>query len=192
MAKKMDFKPDKPRSSLLSKLYLTQKQRRSLLKWVLYIAVLLVLSVLQDVLLCNVHILGATTELVPCGIFLICLLEGAENGSVFSLIAACFYLFSGSAAGNYVIVLITLIAFLACFVRQSYFQAGFSTALLCTCGAMLVYELSVFSIGAFFGQTYSGRMGVFFLTAFLTTLAAPILYPLLQFIGKIGGETWKE
>lgn len=192
MAKKMDFKPDKPRSSLLSKLYLTQKQRRSLFKWVLYVAVLLVLSVVQDVLLCKVSLFGATTELVPCGIFLICLLEGTEVGSVFSLVASCLYLFSGSAAGNYVIVLITLIAFVTCFVRQSYFQAGFGAALLCTCGALMLYELGVFSIAAFFGQTYTGRLGVFLLTALLTTLATPVLYPILQFIGKIGGETWKE
>lgn len=192
MAKKVDFKPDKPRSSLLSKLYLTQKQRRSLLKWALYIAVLLVLSVVQDVLLCKVRLFGATTELVPCGIFLICLLEGAETGSIFSLATACLYLFSGSAAGNYVIVLITVIAIFACFVRQSYFQTGFGAALLCTCGALVLYELGVFSIAAFFGQTYSGRLGIFLLTALLTTLATPILYPILRLIGKIGGETWKE
>lgn len=192
MAKKVDFKPDKPRSSLLSKLYLTQKQRRSLFKWVLYIAILLVLSVAQDVLLCKVSLFGATTELVPCGIFLICLLEGAETGSIFSLTASCLYLFSGSAAGNYVIVLITAIAVLACFVRQSYFQTGFGAALLCTCGALLLYELGVFSIAVFFGQTYSGRLGVFLLTALLTTLATPILYPVLRLVGKIGGETWKE
>ena len=119
MAKKVDFKPDKPRSSLLSKLYLTQKQRQGLLKWVLYAAILLVLSVVQDVLMCKVRLFGATTDLVPCGIFLICLLEGTEAGCVFSLIASCLYLFSGSAAGNFVIVLITVIAFVTCMVRQS-------------------------------------------------------------------------
>lgn len=192
MAKKVDFKPDKPRSSLLSKLYLTQKQRQGLLKWVLYAAILLVLSVVQDVLMCKVRLFGATTDLVPCGIFLICLLEGTEAGCVFSLIASCLYLFSGSAAGNFVIVLITVIAFVTCMVRQSYFQAGFGAALICTLGAMLLFELSVFSIVAFFGQTYSGRIGISLLTALYTTLAAPILYPILRLIGKIGGETWKE
>ena len=192
MAKKFDFKPDRPRSSLLSKLYLTQKQRRNLLKWVLYAAMLLVLSVVQDVLLCKVDILGATTELVPCGIFMICLLEGAENSCVFSLIAACLYLFSGSSAGNFVIVLITVIAFVACLVRQSYFQAGFGAAILCTFGAMLLFELGSFSIVAFFGQTYGGRVGVAVLTALYTALVAPVLYPVFQLIGKIGGETWKE
>ena len=73
MAKRPEFKPDKPRVGLLSKLYLTQKQRKSILKWALYALVLLVLSLVQDVLLCKLNIFGATTELVPVGIFLICL-----------------------------------------------------------------------------------------------------------------------
>ena len=70
MAKKYEFKPDKPNAGLLSKLYLTQKQRKSLLKWTIYGLLLVFLSVLQDVLLCRISIFGATTELVPCGICL--------------------------------------------------------------------------------------------------------------------------
>ena len=112
MAKKFEFKPDKPRSGLMDKLYLTQIQRKNLLKWVLYVAVLLVLSLLQDVVFSKFHLFGATTELVPCGIFLICLMEGTESGSVFALLASCAYLFSGSAAGNYSLVLLTVISFL--------------------------------------------------------------------------------
>ena len=102
--RKEEFREDKPRSGLLSKLYLTQKQRLQLLKWALYALVLVVLSVVQDVLLSRFSIFGTTTELVPCGIFLIVVAEGMETGSVFSLIAACCYLFSGSAAGNYVTI----------------------------------------------------------------------------------------
>ena len=192
MAKKVEFKPDKPRSSLLSKLYLTQKQRRSLLKWVLYGLTLLVLSVLQDVILCRFHIFGATTELVPCGIFLICLLEGMESGSLFALIAGSLYVFSGTAAGNYCIVFITFIGIFTTFLRQSFLQKGFSAALLCSFVAILVYEMAVFFLGLFFGQTFLARIGVFFLTAVLSTLIVPILYPILCAIGKIGGEPWKE
>ena len=80
MAKKYEFKPDKPRSGFLNKLFLTQKQRRSLLKWSLYAAVLIVVSLLQDVVLCRMDIHGATTELVPCAIFLVCIMEGVETG----------------------------------------------------------------------------------------------------------------
>lgn len=192
MAKKVDFKPDKPRSGLLDKLYLTRLQRKSLLKWCLYVAVLLLLSVVQDVLLCKFHIFGATTELVPCGIFLICLMEGTETGSVFALVASALYLFSGSAAGNYSLVLLTTIAFLITLLRQSFLQKGWGAAVLCTFMGLLVYEVSAFLIAAFLGQTYMGRIGVAILTAMLTALATPVLYPLLVRIGKLGGESWKE
>ena len=192
MAKKYEFKPDKPRSGLLSKLYLTPKQRLSLLKWVLYTLVLLVLSVLQDVLLCRMRLFGATTELVPCGIFLICLAEGLENGCVMALVSSCLYLFSGTAAGNYSIVLITGLAVLVTFLRQSYLQKGFGSTMLCTCAAMLLYELATFAFGLFLSQTIPGRIGGFLLTAVMTLLTAPALYPLITAISKIGGNTWKE
>ena len=192
MAKKYEFKPDKPHASFLSKLYLTQKQRKSLLKWVLYGLVLVVLSVLQDVLLCRVSIFGATTELVPCGIFLICLLEGVESGTLFALVAGALYVFSGSSAGNHVIVLIPVIGFLVTWLRQSYLQRGFGAAMLCTAAAMIVYVLTVFFVSVFFGLTPISRVGIFALQAALTLVAAPVLYPLLQLIGKVGGEAWKE
>jgi hypothetical protein len=47
MAKKSEFRPDKSRNTLLSHLILTQKQRRSVLKWALYALVLVFLSVVS-------------------------------------------------------------------------------------------------------------------------------------------------
>ena len=192
MAKKYEFKPDKPRSGLLSKLYLTQKQRRGLLHWALYALVLLVLSVLQDVILCHLRIFGASTELVPCAIFLICILEGAEKGSVFALVASLVYLFSGSAPGPYAMVFITVLAICVTIFRQSLLQKGLSAAMLCTAMAMVLYEIAVFAIGLFLGLTHWGRWYGFLLSAGLSMLAAPILYPILLSIGTIGGEAWKE
>lgn len=192
MARKDDFKPDKPRVGLLSKLYLTKVQRQSLLKWVLYALSLVLASVVQDVLLCKLDIFGATTELVPCGIFLICMLEGMESGSVFALVAACLYLFSGSAAGQYSIVLITALGIFVTFLRQSFLQKGFGAALIGALIGMVLYELVVFGIGLFLGQTYFGRFPAFLLRAILTVLTVPVLYPLMRAIGKIGGEPWKE
>lgn len=189
MAKKYEFKPDKQRS-VLTKLVLTRLQQRSVLKWALYALVLVVLSVLQDVLLCRVRLFGATTELVPCGIFLICLLEGMHHGCVFALVASLLYLFSGSAAGVYAIVFITVLAVAVSFVRQSYLQKGFAAAMLCTGAAMLVYELATFFIGLFLGLTTFPRIGSFCLTAMLTMLAAPVIYPVLLAIG--GGDAWRE
>ena len=192
MAKRNEFKPDKPRTGLLDKLVLTQKQRRSVLRWGLYCLMLLVLSVLQDVLLCRVRIFGATTELVPCGIFLVCLTEGLEKGSIFSLIASCVYLFSGTAAGNYSIVFITALSIGVTLFRQSFLQKSLSSTMLCTAVAMLVYELAIFLIGVFFNMTTLGRIFSHLLTGVMTLIAAPILYPIVTAISTLGGEAWKE
>ena len=192
MAKKYEFKPDKLQAGLLSKLFLTQQQRKSILKWLLYSLVLLVLSVLQDVILCRVRLLGATTELVPCAIFLICILEGSEKGSVFALCAALVYLFSGTAAGVYSVVFITGLSIFAAIFRQSYLQKGFSATMLCTCLSMLLYELLVFAVGLFLGLTFFHRISAFCLTALLSLIVAPLLYPIAKSIGTIGGDIWKE
>ena len=189
MAKKYEFKPDKPRSGFLSKLFLTRTQRRSIFKWTLYALVLVVLSVLQDVIFSRFRPFGGTTELVPCGIFLICLLEGVERGSVFSLVAAFCYLFSGSAAGYYSVVFITALAVAVTAFRQSYLQQGFGAALLCTAVAVTVYELAVYLIVVFLGQApWSAVTGVLG-TILLTVPAVPILYPLCLLIG---GNQWNE
>lgn len=192
MAKKSEFRPDKPRGGLLSKLYLTKIQRRELLKWCLYGLVLLVLSVLQDVILSRVRLFGASTELVPCGIFLICILEGTHTGSVFALVSALAYLFTGTAPGTYAMVFIVVLAIGACVFRQAYLQEGFGTAMLCTAAAMLLYELAVFAIGLFLGLTRPERLGGFCITAALSMLAAPVLYPAAISIGTLGGGAWKE
>ena len=185
MAKSYEFKPDKPRSGVLSKLFLTRLQRRSLLKWSLYGLVLLLLSVVQDVLLSRVRLMGATTELVIVGIFLVCLAEGVESGSLFSLIAASVYLFSGSAAGYYSIIFITSLSIAVTLFRQSYLQQGFAAAMLCTVFAVLVYEMAVFLVGVFLEMTTFSRFMTHFLTGAYSLAFAPVIYPLIRGISTV-------
>lgn len=192
MAKRNEFKPDKPRSGLLDKLILTKLQRRSVLRWSLHALLLVALSVLQDVILCRFRLFGATTELVPVGIFLICLAEGLERGCIFTLSASCLYLFSGTAAGNYVIVFITALALLVTWFRQSFLQKGFAASMLCTVAAMMTYVMAVFLIGLFLGQTTFGRIFSHLFTGMSSLLAAPVLYPVVGAICAIGGDAWKE
>ena len=192
MSKKYEFKPDKPQITLLNKLYITATQRKIILKWFLYAMVLLVLSVLQDVILCQFRLFGATTDLVPCAIILICVMEGAEGGSIFTLVSALLYLFSGTASGAYAMVLITALAIFASLFRQTYLRKGFSAAMLCTVLAFILYEAAIFGIGLFLGLTYPGRLIGFGVTTALSLVAAPVLYPILLRIGTIGGDVWKE
>ena len=192
MAKKYEFRPDKPRVSWLSHLTLTRQQQKKLLKWVLYSLVLLTVSVVQDVLLSPVRLFGATTELVPCAIFLICLLEGAQSSCIFALVSSLLYLFSGTAAGPYSMVAITFLSVGMCIFRQTFLQEGFFVALLCCAAAMLVYEVVNFAFGLFLTFTPPARLFGFLTTALLSLLAIPVLYPVLKAIRKIGDYSWKE
>ena len=192
MAKKQEFRPDKPSTSLLSHLILTQKQRRIALKWSFYGIILVVLSVLQDSLLSHVRLFGATTELIPCAIFLISILEGTHNGSVFSLIAGLLYLFSGTAPGPYSMVTIVFLSVGVGIFRQAYLQESFSSAVLCAAIAMLLYVIVNFIFGLFLGLTIFSRFHGFFITAILSLFIVPILYPVLKAIKAFGGTPWKE
>lgn len=192
MAKNYEFRPDKPLVSWTSKLHLTRLQRANLLKWGLYALLLLALSLLQDVVFCRLRLFGATTELVPCAIFLICLLEGSHKGSLFTLISACLYLFSGTPAGPYSMVLITFLAVITTIFRQGYLQEGFAATMLCVIFCMAVYEGATFVIGLFLGLTLPERFVGFAVTTALTLISAPVLYPIVKSIGNIGGEAWRE
>ena len=192
MAGKYEFRPDKQRSNLLKKLYLTPLQRARLLKWALYATLLVAASVIQDVVMSRFRVMSATTDLVPCAIFLICLAEGAEIGGLFALISAFCYLFSGTAPGFYCVPFITILAVLVTIFRQALLQKGFLAALLCTAAALLIYEMLLFALGLFLGLTFFDRYLGFLLTTGLTLIAIPVLYPMVKSISTIGGETWKD
>ena len=190
--KKNEFRPDTVRQDVLGKVLLTKKQSLRLLRWLLFSAVCLGGLLAQDVVMSRFSIFDTTTDLVPCFILAVCILQGAESGCVFALISSMIYCFSGSAPGIYTIPLITGIAVVAAIFRQAYLRKGLFTLLLCVAAALFLYETFTFFIGLFLGQTLLVRYGAFVISTILTLLPVPALYPVLLYIGKIGGETWKE
>lgn len=192
MAKRYEFRPDPEHSGNLGKLLLTKKQQRSLLRWSLFSLVCLVGLLLQDTILCRAYVMGARPDVVPCLILMVCVLQGVESGSVFTLAAACVYYFSGSAPGPYVIPILVTVAVFLVIARQIFLQQGFITILLCAAVGMVVYEMCLFGIGLFLGRTVPQRAAVFLMTAALSLTAVPVAYPIMKAIGRIGGETWKE
>ena len=192
MGKKHEFRPDTHREDILGKILLTRKQRQTVLRWSLYSLICLLALLVQDVIMSRVVIWDTTTELMPCFLLAVCILQGAESGCVFALISALIYCFSGSAPGIWCIPVLTVLATVAAIFRQAYLRKGLSTLLLCLTAAMVLYELGNFGIGLFLNYTRADRLGAFFLTALLSVIAVPACYPVLMSIGKIGGETWKE
>ena len=190
--RKYEFKPDKERSGTLSKLYITPKQRLTILKWVLTAVVLVILSVIQDVILSRVTVFGVHTDLLACAILLVCVLQDPEVGCVFGLVSSLLYWFSGSAPGPYVVALLTVLGVLASIFRYSYLRFSFGTVILCAAAAVMLYELLLFAIGFFLGRTTVSRLANFCITGGVSLAVMPLLYPIFAAIGKIGGESWKE
>ena len=65
-------------------------------------------------------------------------------------------------------------------------------AALCAALAMFAYMLLQFCMGLFLGATIPARFGGFMLTAAMSVLTVPVIYPVALSIETIGGETWKE
>jgi hypothetical protein len=190
--KKIEFRPDPTGHNWADKLRLTPLQRKSVLKWMLYSAVCVAGLVLQDSMLARLRLFGGCFDVTPALIVLICVLEGSENGSLFALLASMVYVFSGTGQGHYCIAMLTLAAVLATAFRQSYLRRGAGSDLICVGGAMVLYEMAVFTAGVLQGLTYRARWGVFLMTAIISTLTAGAVYALLKYIGTIGGNAWKE
>ena len=190
--KKYEFQPDPTGSDVWNKLYITPLQRKRALKWSLYGLICVAALILQDTFLGRVRILGGFVDLAPCAIVLICILQGAESGGAFALAASAVYVFSGSAPDTLCIALLTVYSVLMAMFRENYLRRSFSSAWLCAAGAMMLYEVSVWAVGVFFGMTYPERIRVFATSGVLSSAVMPLLYPLLSQVGKIGGELWKE
>lgn len=192
MKKRYEFRPDPNQLPWRTRLFLTKKQRFSLLKWGLYALMMVLLSLTQDVVMSELTLFGGTTDLVPCGILLICLLQSPESGGLFALICSALYVFSGSAQGYYCIVLLTFLSVVLNILRHALLSKRFGSIYVCIILGLFVYELAVFTFGVFLGHTYFSRITVFLMTGLLSVAAIPVLYPLAFFIGKIGGEKWKD
>lgn len=190
--RKSEFRPDARFRNPFKTLHLTQLQRLKLLKWGLYILMLVLLLVIQDVIMCHISILGATTDLVVCGILLITVMEGSEVGCLFVLLASLLYYFSGSAPYPYVVFMITVAGAAATLFRQAYWHRNRVSIILCAGVAQMFYEISVYGMGLFLALTRWDRLGVFLLTGLLSWLVMIPLYPLVNKIGLIGGTSWKE
>jgi len=187
-----EFKPDVMGSGWINKLHITHVQRDTLLKWGSYVGLCLLLCMIQDVIMSQIHIFGATTDLVVSAILLITVMEGVENGSIFVLLSSLFYFFSGSAPSPWCILILTFLGIGASIFRQMYLHRGLVSIVFCAGVALMGYEVTTYGIGLFLGLTYWERIFPFLITGGMSWAFMLALYPLIYRIGTIGGNTWKE
>ena len=187
-----EFKPDPKGTNFLKRLYMTRLQRLTILKWGTFAMTGVLLLVIQDVIMSNMRFSGATTDLPAAFILLVGLYEGLENGSVFTLAAALFYWFSGSAPTPVSVALFCVLNILIGLFRQMYWNRSFGSLTLCTGISIMLYEMLLFVVGIAQGLTILPRAGVFALTGAMTCAAMLPMYPLVRAISKIGGESWND
>lgn len=187
-----EFKPDPKGTNFLKRLYMTRLQRLTLLKWGSYALTGMLLLVIQDVIMSKVRFSGATTDLPVAFILLVGLYEGLERGSVFTLSAALFYWFSGSAPTPICIALLCGLNILIGLLRQMYWHRSFGSLTLCAAISIMLYEMLLFVVGILQGLTILPRAGVFALTGAITCITMLPMYPLVRAISKIGGDSWNE
>ena len=190
--KEPDFKPDPTTATWLKTTRMTRQQQLRITKWALYILTCILCLVVQDVIMSQLPLFGACTDLPVAAILLITVLEGSEIGSVFVLTASLLYYFSGSAPTAVCIGLLTYTGVLATMFRQMYWHRSKGSILLCCMIALTVYEMSLFVTGLYEGLTIFSRIGSFALTSVYSCAAMIPLYSLIYKIGLIGGNTWKE
>ena len=188
----MDFKPDVQTATWLKTTRLTHLQRLRLAKWLLYTLTVVMSLVLQDVIMSQVSIFGATTDLPACAILMITVIEGTEVGSLFVLIASTLYYFSGHAPTAWCIGLLTFLGIGATLFRQLFWHRSKGSIILCAAIALTAYEIGLFVVGLTTVLTRWGRLPAFLLTAVFSCLVLIPLYSLIHKIGLIGGNTWKE
>lgn len=188
----VDFKPDAKVSTWFKTARMTQLQQLRLLKWVLYVAVIILALVVQDVIMSQLNLFGGTTDLPVTVILLITVIEGTEVGSLFVLIASTLYYFSGTAPGAYCIGLMTGLGVAVVMFRQLYWHRSKGSIVLCAGIAVMAYELGLFIIGLMSELTLWKHFANFVLTGMYSCFTLPLFYPLIYKIGLIGGNTWKE
>ena len=190
--KDLDFKPDVQKATWAKTTRLTKLQQLRLIRWMLYILTVMGCLVVQDVIMSQFSIFGATTDLPACAILLITVMEGTEIGSIFVLIASVLYYFSGNAPTAWCIGLMTCFGIGTTLFRQMFWHRSKGSIILCSAIAVILYELGLFVVGIITELTHWGRLPLFALTALLSSLVLIPLYSLIYKIGLIGGNTWKE
>ena len=188
----LEFKPDVQKATWIKTNKLTKQQQLRLTRWSLYVLTVVAALVLQDVIMSQFSILGATTDLPACAILLITVLEGTEVGSIFVLIASTLYYFSGNAPTAWCIGLMVFFGIGATLFRQMYWHRSKGSVILCAAIALTGYELGLFAVGLTNALTHWGRLPSFVMTAVYSCLVLIPLYSLIYKIGLIGGNTWKE
>ncbi len=179
-------------TTLVGKLFLTPTQRKLLLKWGLFALSFLLLQVLQDVVFSRTKLLGGCPDIVPAWLLLVCFTQNTAPGALFVLGCCTFRCLCGAALGPVSLGVLVFAGIFLSALRSTSLWGQVRSLFFCCWAALLAHQLLLFALGVFLGHTTMGKLLSALGGCLGAWLAVPVLYPVAQAIGKIGGQVWKE
>jgi len=161
------------------------------LRWVLNALLVLVAFLMQSVALGRNGIGGTPVSLFPVAAVAVALCSGAEQGSLFCLIAGCFYALTGADMGAVTLVAVTLVGALAGGACQVFFRRHILPALLFGFAVLLLSDGAIFLLKLYFGSAQPETFLRFVLPGMGLSLASmAVFFPLSWLISRIGDESY--
>ncbi len=177
--------------SQLKKLHITRLQWRIFLKWALYTAAFLATVVLQTVIFSRLPVLGAKVNLVPYFIGCVCIIEGADSGSVFALITSLVWAMSSGDLGYVSILALTCGGMGLGLLMQKLFRQQLLTCIGLCFALSLCHESAIFLLRLFLDSvTASQYFRILIPGVLLGIPSCPVFYYLFRVIHRVGGSAW--
>lgn len=160
---------------------------RSILMWALYAVLFLFTMLLQTVVFGHLRVWGVKLNLLPVAVVCIAMRAGHEGGGLFGLLAALVWQFTGADDGSLALISFTLCGILAGWLCDAVCARRLAVALALSLAALVLHEGAAFLMKFYLESADISLIRWVPLTALLSVLACPVLYPLAKTIGKVGG-----
>ena len=142
---------------------------------------------LQTVVFGHLRVWGVKLSLLPVAVVCIAMHTGHEGGGLFGLLAALVWQFTGADDGSLALISFTLCGILAGWLCDSVCARRAAVALGLSLAALVLHEGAAFLMKFYLESADFSLIRWVPLTALLSVLACPVLYPLAKAIGKVGG-----
>ena len=176
----------------LQKLRITRQQWKIILKWALYAAAFLLTLVIQGVILSRRPLFGIKVNLVPYFVGCVCIIEGADSGSVFAMIVSFAWALAGADLGFVSILVLTLGGMGLGIAMENLLREHIVTCIVCCFVLCLVHESAIYLLRLFL-HTVTARQYFRILVpgVLLGIPSCPVFYYLFRLIHRVGGgSTW--
>lgn len=176
--------------SQLKKLHITKSQWRIFFKWALYAAAFVATLVIQSVILSRIPVFGAKVNLVPYFVGCVCIIEGADSGSVFALVASLVWALSGGDLGYVSILVLTCGGMGLGLLMRKLLRQQLLTCVICCFALSLCHESAIFLLRLFLdAATASQYFRILIPGVLLGIPSCPAFFYLFRAIHRVGGSS---